>query len=199
MAEALLEELAKPEYEKLDAKAKAAALNEWQTEWIPCSLKSLRAMFDQLLLDARVQMAHDKKLIDDGVWVRWITLLKRMEAKLDQFFDFNEPPILFADLIATLETAGVIKAPEPTWLLDLGRRQWTVARAIYNQDVTPEIIAAAEDLQAMADKIAARDAQVEADYQKAKSDLTDARNELNKRDNAGMPIGDKNFVPAWEK
>jgi hypothetical protein len=194
--DALLDELAAETYKGLDAQAKSNILNEWHTEWIPCPLSALRIMFDEILLDGRVQVARDKGTLDDDFWARWLTLIEMIKSKLNGFIDFSTKPIEFAEMIATLESMGVITDPEPTWLYDLGRKQHTLARMLYHYDVTPEIVTAIEDLWDLKDKIAAERTASLADYEKRLVDLETATLELNKTE-GGVPTTDKNYVPPW--
>ena len=194
----LIDELSKPEYVGLSNAACVAVLNEWHWTNRPCDPAACRMKLDQMMLPLIVKAAHERGAIDDRLKARfdsWYALTEGAE-----LIDFAAEPLRINALIAELETVGVITEPEPTWLLDLGRRMWTIGRTVYQRDVTDQNVADArspERLKIDAD-IKAERAAAFAEFEARNAKVNEAHAELQKVSDGGDILIAKEYVVPWK-
>ncbi len=191
----ILAEIAKEDYVGLSDVEIADRLNEWSTTYIPCFPSTLRIKFAELLLTARLELANSKNLVDSKVFERWELLLKYSENDKNEPVYFNAAPVFIENLFQTFAELEIISATELIWLLDLGRIQTNISRKIFNKDISEQDLIAAKERIVLAEKIEARRVEIS----NLQADLQTAYNELQKRDVDGSIIGDKDFIPEWEK
>lgn len=190
---------AQPIYEGLSDKDIVAALNEWKHEYVPCETQSLSIKFKEIGLHGKIELAREKGIVDDELWLRWKSLLAVMADPAIPTVLFNEPPILIHDLFLTLLALGIIQEPHNHWLIDLGVRSYTIGRKCCACDVTEEYLAKARELETLNEKVAAQREAVKAEYELKLAQIQSAHDELQKQDGSLMPVGNKDFVPEWEK
>lgn len=194
----LVEVLQDPEWKGLTRIEKLQLLNEWHTEFIPCSVSFLSDKIKLLNLETRLATAQAKGQVDGDLWDRWSSLVKSLALNPPSaVLMFDAKPLFIDQLFQSLRTMTLLEDFEEIWLRDLGRRMWTIARRAYHQDVTEEILTKVEALAPVAAKIASRRQSLIADHQVKMAEAQLVNDQVQARDPAGVPLADPALSIPW--
>lgn len=186
-------------YDGLDDASRLEKLNEWHTVYILCPTEALAIRFEELNLIGRIQVALNKRQLDDRQQAQWFGLEALSRTK-GQVVLFSTHPLEIPAFFTTLRGLDVIDDTELDRLNDLGIRQHTIARRVLNRDATADDLVKVVELEALHTKIEDRRGFVQQEIDRLQAELNTATEELQKQDPAdGTLIGDKDYELPWEK